>query len=192
MSHAVAAQPVTVAEFNAFTAAQPDDTRWELVDGHILAMTNPNEDHGQIAYALGAALRDAAKQKGCRVNIGGLRVQASADMDATMATIPDITVRCGERVGRHWITDPVIVVEVLSPSTMDFDRGLKLDFYKSFPTMLDIVLLYQDQIRVEHYRREADGWAMAPLTRVADSLAFVGLPCSVGLAEIYAATGLDA
>ena len=190
MSQALVARPVTVAEFDHFINAQPADTKWELVDGHILAMTNPNEDHGQIAYAIGTGMRDAALASGCRVNIGGLRVQGSSDETAITATIPDITVRCGERVGRNWIDDPVIVVEVLLPSTMDFDRGAKLDFYKLLPSMQDIVLVYQDQIRVEHYLREGEGWTMAPLTRASDHLSFVGLPFSITLTEIYAQTGL--
>ena len=182
--------PVTIGEFDVFLDQQPQDTRWELVDGHILAMTNPSEDHGQIAASLGFAMRDAARERGCRVNIGGIRVQASSETTGTTATIPDVAVRCGERVGRNWISDPIVVVEVLSPSTMDFDRGPKLAFYKSLPTMRDVVLAYQDQMRVEHYQRDGEGWAMQPLTRPTDVLSLNGLPVSVSLAEVYGDTAL--
>ena len=69
-------------------------------------------------------------------------------------TRPDIVVRCGPADStRTFITDPLIVVEVLSPSAIDVDRGAKLDFYKAIPTMMHIALVYQDQMRVEHYRR---------------------------------------
>ncbi len=190
MSYALAEPPVTIAEFELFMRRQSNDSRWELVDGHILAMTNPSEDHGQIAYAIGTGLRDVARERTCRVNIGGLRVQASSDADGVTATIPDVLVRCGERVGRNWITDPVVVVEVLSPSTMDMDRGPTLDFYKSLPTMQDIVFVYQDQVRVEHYQRDGEGWACGPLTRYEDVLALTGLPFTMSLSEIYADTGL--
>ena len=190
MSHAAADRLVTIAEFEAFTDAQPADTRWELVDGHILAMTNPLEDHGQIVANLGYALKSVADRAGCRVNFGSIRVQASDDRSATTATIPDISVRCGERVGRNWITDPIIIVEVLSPSTMDFDRGAKLEFYKSLATVQDIVLGYQDQVRVEHYRRDGEHWAMSPLTLLQAELALDGLPVVVSLRQIYAGTGL--
>ena len=190
MSHAVAPTLVTVAEFEAFTDAQPPDTKWELVDGHIIAMTNPNDDHGQIVANVGAALKPVADLHGCRVNFGGIRVQASDDTAGTMATIPDITVRCGPRVDRNWVTDPVIVVEVLSPSTMDFDRGPKLEFYKTLPPLRDIVLVYQDQVRVEHYRRDGDGWRMQPLTTLAETLGLDALPFSVPLQEVYSGTRL--
>jgi Uma2 family endonuclease len=190
MSYALVPEPVTIAAFDAFTEAQPDNTRWDLVDGQIVAMTNPSEDHGQIAMNLAVRLRTAADQSGCRVNVNGLRVQASEDQTATTATIPDIVVRCGPRVDRHWITDPVIVVEVLSPSTEHFDRGPKLAFYKTLPSLQDIVIVYQDELRIEHYVRAGDIWARKPLTALSSQLDLVGLLLSIRLSDIYAGTGL--
>ncbi len=69
-----------------------------------------------------------------------------------MATIPDIMVRCGPRRDRNFAMDPTVVVEVLLRSTMVRDRGAKFDFYRSLPTLQHIALVYQDQMRVEHYR----------------------------------------
>ena len=187
-----AVDPVTIAEFDAFTHAQLDSGRWELVDGHILAMTNPNEDYSQSAYPIGAAQRDAARRQGCRVNIGGPRVQASADAMERWPPIPDITVRCGERVTRHWITDPVIVVGVPSPSTMDCDRGAKLRPLQA------IAIHARRRVGVSGrgprgtLRRDGADWTMAPLTRAADTLTFAGLTASMNLAEIHAGTGLAA
>ena len=158
MSPAVLVQPVTIAEFDGFVDAQPEDTTWELVNGQILARTNPNDDHGQIVANLGTAIKQAADATGCRTNFGGIRVQASNDLSAMNKTIPDITVRCGEQLGRTWITDPVVVVEVLSPPTMDYGRGDKLHFYKSLQSLRDIVIVYQDQVRIEHYSRDGEAW----------------------------------
>ena len=190
MSYALADVPVTVGEFEAFLERQPPDTRWELLEGHILAMTNPSEDHGLIATGLGSALWEIARKQGCRTVVGGLRVQSSGEAAQITATIPDVVVRCGERAGRNWVDDPLIVVEVLSPSTMDFDRGPKLEFYKALPSLRDIVLVYQDQVRVEHYRRDGEGWAMHPLTKAEETLTLDSLPCSIGLGVIYAETAL--
>ena len=193
MSHAVIANPVTVAEFDAFVDAQPEDTKWELVDGQILAMTNPTARHGQIALNLGFLLKSAADRQGCRTNIGGLRVQAAEAGSGVDKTIPDIVVTCGAWSPRRtFITDPTVVVEVLSPSTMDFDRGAKLAFYKALPTLQDIVLVYQDEVRVEHERRGGDTWEMTPLTRFEQTLSLFGLPLEVSLSDVYAETGLEA
>ena len=184
---------MSVAEFDVFLAAQPDDdTIWELVDGQILAMTNPNANHGQIALNMGVSLKAHAEAVGCRVNVGGMRVQASDALHGTNKTIPDVVVWCGARGGVHtWIDDPVIIVEILSPSTMDFDRGGKLLFYKSLPSLRDIVIVYQDERRVEHYRREDDDWLLTVLTDAATQLAFSGLACAMTLDTLYTGTALS-
>lgn len=191
MSYAVADHPVTIAEFDAFVDAQPDDTKWELIDGRIVAMTNPTGRHGQIALNLALALRPAADRAGCQINVGAMRVQGSPDGSGVDKTIPDLTVACTDWTpAATFVTQPAIVVEELSPSTRDYDRGAKLAFYKSLPSLRDIVLVYQDEIRVEHFARTADEWTMIPLTAPGGTLQLTGLPAGVPLAEIFAGTDL--
>lgn len=147
MSEAVQAEPaVTIAEFDAFLEAQQDDSLWELVAGRIVAMTNPTETHEQIAANIGAPLKLAMDTKGCRAFQGGIRVQRSDRSDGLDKPRPDVVVRCGPFHGRTYITDPLVVVEVLSPSAIDTDRGEKLRFYKRLPTLQHIALVYQDQM----------------------------------------------
>ena len=194
MSHArAAAPPVTIAEFDAFVEAQPEDgTLWQLIDGEIVGMTNPNVRHGQVAVNIAVALKPVAEEHGCRVNIGGLRVQASSDLSGVDKTVPDITVQCGALSDvATWIDDPAIIIEILSPSTMDFDRGAKLAFYKSLVSAADIIIVYQDQIRVEHYRRADDGWVITALTLATDQLELTGLAFAMPLSAIYAGTALQ-
>ena len=88
---------------------------------------------------------------------------------------PDVVVRCGRVGTRNFITDPLVVVEVLSPSTIDVDRGDKLQFYKAQPTLRHIALVYQDQMRVEHYRKTDLGWELETLTHADDVLYFEAL-----------------
>ena len=190
MSHAVVDHPVTVAAFDAFVAGQPEEAAWELIDGEIVAMTNPTGRHGQIAMNLGLQLRPAADRAGCRVNLGGLAVQAFTDGSGVDKTIPDVTVACTDWTPEStFVTQPLLVVEILSPSTRDHDRGAKLAFYKSVASVMDIVLVYQDEIRVEHYARAGEDWAMTPL-KGGQSLALLGLPVTVSVADIYAGTGI--
>ncbi len=98
---------------------------------------------------------------------------------------PDIVVRCGPRGSGNYITDPLVIVEVLSPSTMDMDRGDKLRFYKQLPTLRHIALVYQDQMRVEHYRKTDEGWPMEVLTRPDDLLHFEAVAFRIILDRIY-------
>lgn len=177
--------PVTIAEFDAFLAAQRDDAAWELVGGRIVAMTNPTERHEQIVSNIGAPLKLAMDRLGCRAYFGGMRVQRSDDSRGLDKPRPDILVRCGPVTPNTHITDPLVVVEVLSPSTIDVDRGDKLAFYKRQPTMRHIVLVYQDQMRIEHYRRTDRGWETETLAAPADSLTLEAVGFEMALATIY-------
>ena len=94
-------------------------------------------------------------------------------------------VRCGRSGGRNFITDPLVVVEVLSRSTIDVDRCEKLRFYKAQPTLRHIVLVYQEQMRVEHYRRTDEGWPLEVLTDPDDLLTFEAVRFSISLQQIY-------
>ena len=79
----------------------------------------------------------------------------------------------------------MVVVEVLSPSTIDVDRGPKLDFYKSLPTLRHIAFVYQDQMRVEHYRRGEQGFELEVLTQPGQALVFEAIECRMDVARIY-------
>ena len=116
------AEPVTIEAFDTFVEAQADTVMFELVEGVIVMMTNPTETHEQIAGNIGAPLKLAMDGRGCRTYQGGMRVQRSDDPKDTDKMRPDVVVRCGPAGGGTFITDPLVVVEVLSPSTMDHDR----------------------------------------------------------------------
>ena len=177
--------PVTAEAFDAFLGGQRDGSAWELVDGRIVAMTNPTEDHEQIASNIGAPLKLAMDAQGCRTYQGGMGVQRSDNARGVDRPRPDIVVRCGARGDRNYITDPLVIVEVLSPSTMDVDRGEKLRFYKSLPTLRHIALVYQDQMRVEHYRKTDEGWPREVLTRPGDVLLFEAVAFHITLERVY-------
>jgi Uma2 family endonuclease len=178
-------QVVTVARFEAFLESQQDGSLWELVAGRIVAMTNPSEVHEKIASNIGAPLAMAMNPKGCHVYQGGIGVQRSDLPTGTNRTRPDVVVRCGRVGTRNFITDVLVVVEVLSPSTIDVDRGEKLQFYKSLPMLRHIALVYQDQTRVEHYRKTDLGWEFETLTHADDVLLFDALAFTIALDRIY-------
>ena len=175
-------EPATIAAYDEFVGTS--DVRAELVGGVIVMMANPTETHEQIASNIGAPLKLAVDGRGCRTYLGGMRVQAADSVDGIDKTRPDVMVRCGPGTGTTYITDPIVVVEVLSPSTIDFDRGPKLAFYKSLPTVQDIALVYQDQMRVEHYRRTGDTFEFEVLTTPDARLAFSALAFSLPLNRV--------
>ena len=186
MSEAILTEPsVTTVEFDAFLDSQQDDSSWELVAGRIVAMTNPTEVHEQIASNIGAPLKLAMDPIGCRVYQGGIGVQRSDLPNGAYRMCPDVVVRFGRLGTRNFITDPLVVVEVLSPSTIDVDRGDKLHFYKAQPTLRHIVLVYQDQMRIEHYRKTDEGWPLEVLTKPDDLLNFEAVRFNIKLEQVY-------
>jgi Uma2 family endonuclease len=176
---------LTIAEFDAFTAGLVDDREFELVNGELAMMVNPTETHEQIASNIGAPLKLAMDRRGCRTYQGGMRVQRDHDSTARDKYRPDLLVRCGARENRTYVTDPIVIVEVLSPSTIDRDRGTKLPFYKALPSVAHIVLAYSDQMRVEHYSRTADGWRLDVLTLPEESLVLDAVEFAIELRQIY-------
>ncbi len=177
--------PVTIEGFDAFVEAQADLQLFELVEGVIVIMTNATETHEQIASNIGAPLKLAMDQRGCRSYQGGIRVQRSDDRKETDKTRPDVVVRCGAGTSKTYITDPLVVVEGLSPSTIDVDRGPKLAFYKSLPTVRHIALVYQDQMRIEHYRRGETGFDIEVLKAPSDVLSFEAVDFKIAMANVY-------
>ncbi len=177
--------PTTIDAFDRFVEAQADTAEFELVEGVIVMMANPTETHEQIAGNIGAPLKLAMDPKGCRTYQGGIRVQRSDDTRDTDKTRPDVVVRCGPGSANTYITDPLVIVEVLSPSTIDVDRGAKLDFYKSLPTVRHIALVYQDQMRVEHYRRDEAGFEFEVLKSAEDRLHLDAVDFGIALAQVY-------
>ncbi|WP_018261100.1 Uma2 family endonuclease [Methylobacterium sp. WSM2598] len=176
---------LTIADCDAFVAAQRDEREWELVAGEFVMMSNPTEDHEQIAGNIGAPLKLAMDAAGCRSYQGGMRVQRSDDGRGRDKTRPDIVVRLGPRQNQTYVTDPLVVVEVLSPSTMDHDCGGKLAFHKSLPTLRHLALVYQDQMRVEHYQRTEEGWRLEVLITPQDVLRFDAVDFEIDLDRIY-------
>ena len=182
--------PTTIAEFDAFLEGQEDSRRWELVAGEIVAMTNPTDVHEQIVANIGTALVQAIDRERCHVFFGGVRVQRSANTSAHDKPRPDLLYRCGPLTGRNFVTDPLALVEVLSPSTIDVDRGGKLHFYKRLPTLRHVALVYQDQVRVELYDRTDRGWEPEFLTKPDALLHLDVARFTMPLSEVYFGTDL--
>ncbi len=142
---------MSVPEYRDWVAGRPDDERWELHDGVPTLMSPPSERHQTIVSNLIRRMGDLADAKGCRV-VPGIAV-VSRPMD-DFAPIPDVMVRCGPILADGYASDPVRVVEVLSPSTMSADRGRKTDVYRTVESLQAFLIVYQDEPRVEVWRRQ--------------------------------------
>lgn len=184
----MAAQPRTgtsVEEYLAFERASAE--KHEYRDGEIVAMVGASYAHNLIAMNIGASLHTRLRGKPCRVLPSDLRVQIPGKR---FYTYPDLTVTCGQP---HFSDDPQdtllnpqIIVEVLSPSTEAYDRGMKFRHYRSIESLQEYVLIEQVSQRIEHFVRQAnDLWLLSDATGPDATLHLPTIDCTIPLSEIY-------
>lgn len=151
-----------------YLAYERDSTlKHEFCDGEILAMAGGSRRHNALALRVGAAF-DASRGAGCHAFQSDQRVRVLA---TGRATYPDVTVVCGPIEGDpadpsgDTITNPAVLVEVLSPSTEGYDRGEKWSDYQLVPSLREYVLVSQHEARVERYLRlPSGGWQYSDVT----------------------------
>lgn len=146
--------------YDEYVAYERDSgLKHEFEDGVVFAMAGASRRHNAIAFRIAAAF-EVARSKGC---IGFQSDQKVRILATGKATYPDITVVCGPIEGDpaeplgSTITNPTLLVEVLSPSTEEEDRGNKWLHYQQIPALREYVLVSQSTPRVELYRRLPDG-----------------------------------
>lgn len=159
----------------------------EFLDGHVWAMAGGTPEHGAVTANIIVLLGTQLRDRPCRVFTSDVRIRVEA---TGLATYPDVSVVCGrmhtdpqDRTGAT-VVNPAVVVEVLSPSTEDYDRGEKLAHYKQIPSLQEIVLVAHEEPRIEVWRRAGDGWTLQAISGDgAGSLEAVG--CELPIREIY-------
>lgn len=148
---------MTSDDFIAWAMQQDDGRRYELVAGEIVAMAPERASHARAKLRITRKLAEAVESAGlpCEVFAAGMVVQ----VDAATAYEPDATVRCGEPVpdDTTGITDPLIVVEVLSPSTRARDSGAKLADYFRLPSLRHYLIATTERRTIIHHARQQDG-----------------------------------
>jgi Uma2 family endonuclease len=158
------------------------DCRHELVSGYLYAMTGASDRHEEIVTNLLAAIHGHLGQGGCRVYGANLKIRVGDDF-----FYPDLFVRCAtERGDPFFKTDPLLVIEVLSPNTQRYDRGDKRLAYQSLPSLVEYVLVSQDSPRIEVFRRGSGGWERSECDAPDATLELTSIGLRLPLADIYA------
>ena len=186
MTIAAAKQRYSFAEYVELEAISP--VRHEFLGGHVWAISGGSPDHAAIAVNVSSLLRVAVRGGACRVFSSDLRIRV---LETGLGTYPDVSVVCGPLEldpadpRGHTLTNPVLVVEVLSPSTEDYDRGDKLAAYKRIPSLREVVLVAYDERRLEIWRRVGSIWTTVIVR--GDAVAQLeSVGCELPLGEVYA------
>ena len=182
MGTAAANHRLSVDEFLEWESLQ--EQRYELVDGLVRAMAGGTADHNTIVLNLVGALRTATRESGCRVFAESMKVIVDgavmyADVVVTYAPVEPKA---------DSVKAPVLVIEVLSRSTHEIDRGRKWLAYQQLESLQQYVLISQDQPRVEIYRRNPaskHGWSYDVVMGLAATVLLEPGTSPMTLAEIY-------
>ena len=179
-------QKLTEAEY--LEIERRSEVKHELVDGTMVAMAGASLAHVLLVTNLVGELGNQLKDREGTVYSSDLRVKIQR---SGRFTYPDVAVVCGRlELGteqRDVLLNPRVLIEVLSESTKDYDRGEKFEHYRSIPSFTEYLLVAQDRHHVEHHVRQKDGrWLLEETDAIADSVVLESIDCRLALAEIYA------
>jgi Uma2 family endonuclease len=184
MSHAAPIPRIAYADYLA--AEERAEVKHEFVRGEVFAMAGGTPEHGALAANVIALLVAGVRGARCRVFSSDVRVRIEA---ADAAVYPDASVVCDalERADDdpNAIVNPVVLVEVLSDSTEAYDRGDKTGYYRSIPSVREILLVSQRAPKLELYRREDAGRWVFLEAGAGDTLKLASLDVALPVDDIY-------
>lgn len=165
---------------------QQTELKHEFLQGQCCyAMAGDTFNHARVAGNLFASLRQHLLGKPCHPMNSDLRVHTPSGLD----TYPDVSVYCHEpdlSDNQTTLLNPVLLVEVLSLSTRNYDRTSKFAHYRSITSLQDYLLIDPDTILVEHYHRlKQDEWLLRVYSQISDVISFETLGIQVPLSAIY-------
>lgn len=191
---------MTPEEYLAFDRAAPEGEKYEFLDGKVVpwngdwkSMAGAAKSHNRITLRLGTMLDNQLRGKPCEPFGSEQRVQ----MPAGNYVYPDVFVACEPEFADNTfdtVTNPVVIFEVLSPSTAKKDRTTKFRRYQAIPTLRDYVLMEQDFMAAYHHARAEDGqqWILRVLSQPNEELVLDSIGCRLKLSEIYERVQFDA
>jgi Uma2 family endonuclease len=176
---------MTVREFLAWDDGT--DARYELIDGRPVAMTPPMLAHAAIVGAAAGQLHPKLRPP-CRLFVeAGIRVTDREDIYYQA----DLAVQCEPNTNPRWLDAPMLIVEVLSPSTAGHDRGRKGFDYRGIPSVREVLFLFTSAVRAEIWRRTGDRWVIEDLIGREAVLRLDSVDLALPLGAIYGTIPLE-
>lgn len=176
----------SIAEYLAFERQSTE--KHEYFRGEIFAMSGASRTHNIIASNLIIQLGIRLKGKPCKPLGSDMRLHIPEN---TLFTYPDIAVYCGEMktIDEDNALNPVVIIEILSPSTKNYDRGEKFQLYRDIPSLKEYILVDSESVHIEVFRlNHSRHWELEEYKTVRDQLNIPSLQLTIPITEIYEGT----
>ncbi len=170
------------------------EARLEYWDGEIFDMSGVSNEHDQIEGNVFLYLKLRTKEQGCRTFTANMRIRVPSMPPYRYG---DVSALCGQPQfvtvgGVDVLTNPALIIEVLSDSTESYDRGDKFTHYKSISSFCEYLLIAQHRPHVSQYIRQSDGsWLQYEYNDLADAVKLTSVGCALALGEIYENVSFD-
>jgi Uma2 family endonuclease len=181
-------QKISIEEYLAFERGSQE--KHEYFKGEVFAMSGAGNRHNIISSNLIISIGNLLRGKPCFPYGSDMRLHIPQN---TLFTYPDISIYCGDLndLEDDNATNPTVLIEILSPSTKNYDRGGKFILYRAIPTLKEYILVDTDAVFVEAYRINQSGhWELEEYKSPDQTLSFPSLSVTVALKEIYQGTKL--
>lgn len=175
----------TAEDYLAFERAS--DEKHEFINGNVYLMTGASREHNLIVFNLAVSLGTQLRGRDCEAYAGDMRVRVRP----RDYVYPDLAVVCEppqfEDAQVDTLLNPTLLIEVLSPSTEQYDRGRKFESYRALASLREYVLIAQDRPHIERYVRQSHGeWLLSEANGLDASLELPSIGCTLALADVYA------
>jgi Uma2 family endonuclease len=185
----VTAQPKPYITEEAYLAEERrSSVKHEYYNGSVYAMAGASERHNLIAINIAASLHGQLRGKGCRVYPSDMRLKI---VKTALNTYPDFAIVCGQSeftdpVKRDTLLNPIIIIEILSPSTERYDRGMKFQHYRTIPSLKEYILVSQNDHVIEKFTRQATKeWVLTEAIGSEAEMALFSVQGSLVLKDVY-------
>lgn len=179
--------PPTISVEEYLAREQTSDQRHEFYAGRVLAQAGGSATHNRITMNTLNSLYLQLQQRPCRVYGSDMRVKVPLKQSYVY---PDTTVVCGDEqfadANQEILLNPVVIIEVLSPSTERHDRGHKFEIYRSIASLQEYILIAQDTRRIDHFVRQSEKlWMFSSISEEEGELLLSSIHCVLQIEQVY-------
>ncbi|MCD9189390.1 MAG: Uma2 family endonuclease [Pyrinomonadaceae bacterium] len=184
-----------ISEEDYLTMEEVSPVRHEYFDGEIFQMAGASDNHNSIAMNISSELHQQLKKRQCKVYQNDMRLYIEKE---EIYVYPDVMVVCGKPEFKKYkslenLLNPILMVEILSDSTADFDKGRKFEHYRTRDSFKEYLLVSQKNKQIMRYTKQPDGsWNLMDFIGDAIEIELFSIECSLSMNDIYDKVEFDA